>query len=206
MADAWPMIRTEREATADLLDSLSPEQWAAATLCPAWSTKEVAGHMIASAELTPPAFFMGLTKAGFRFNRMVDTDAHRFSAGDPGALGPRMRAGAVRTTHPPGPVLAMLGESVVHAEDIRRPLGLRREYPEASLVALANFYPGSNLLIGAKRRVAGLRLRASDAEWSMGDGPEVDGPLLSLVMVMTGRRVALDDLTGDGRAELVGRP
>jgi len=41
----------------------------------------------------------------------------------------------------------MLGEAVVHGEDIRRPLGLSREIPEETLVAVADFYKGSNLLI-----------------------------------------------------------
>ena len=59
-----------------------------------------------------------------------------------------------------------------------------------------------NLLIGAKKRIAGLRLEASDADWSTGDGPVVRGPALSLLLAMTGRRVALDDLSGDGLAAL----
>ncbi len=205
MADVWPMIRTEREASADLFDSLSSEQWTATTLCPQWNTKELAGHMIAAAEMTIPAFYAGFAKAGFRFNRMVDTDARRCSTGDPALLGARLRSAAPGPNHPPGPVVAMLGESIVHAEDIRRTLGLRRDYPEASLVAAADFYRRSNLLIGAKKRVAGLRLRATDADWAVGEGPEVDGPLLSLVMAMTGRQEAVGDLTGEGQTLLAAR-
>ncbi len=63
---------------------------------------------------------------------------------------------------------------------------------------LADLYTGSNLLIGAKKRVAGLTLRATDAEWSTGTGPEVAGPTIAIVMAMTGRTVAFDDLEGDG--------
>ena len=70
---------------------------------------------------------------------------------------------------------------------------------------MADFYQGSNLLIGSKRRIAGLTLRATDAEWSHGTGPEVSGPILSLVMAMTGRKVAADDLTGEGVATLRSR-
>ena len=46
---------------------------------------------------------------------------------------------------------------------------------------------------------------ATDAEWSHGTGPEVSGPILSLVMAMTGRKAPLDDLTGDGVATLRSR-
>ena len=69
----------------------------------------------------------------------------------------------------------------------------------------ADFYKGSNLLIGSKKRIEGLTLSATDAEWSHGTGPEVAGPILSLVMAMTGRKEALDDLTGDGATTLRSR-
>jgi len=70
------------------------------------------------------------------------------------------------------------------------------------VVRVADFFKGSNLLIGAKRRIDGLALRATDADWSHGNGPEVSGPILSLVMVMTGRQAALGDLSGEGVATL----
>ena len=42
-------------------------------------------------------------------------------------------------------------------------------------------------MVGAKKRIAGLKLSAIDASWTNGDGPEVSGPILALVQVMTGR-------------------
>jgi hypothetical protein len=66
------------------------------------------------------------------------------------------------------------------------------------VVRLADFYKGSNLVVGTKRRIEGLTLRATDADWSHGSGPEVAGPIMPLVMAMTGRKVALDNLTGEG--------
>ena len=98
--------------------------------------------------------------------------------------------------------MAMLGEIVVHGEDIRRPLGLKHQPPEEALVAVADSWKNSNLLIGSKRRITGLRLRATDTEWVHGDGPEVSGPLLSLILAMTGRKDVHPDLTGEGVAEL----
>jgi hypothetical protein len=40
--------------------------------------------------------------------------------------------------------------------------------------------------------------RANDIAWSTGQGPVVEGPMESLVLVMAGRRAGLDDLTGEG--------
>ena len=71
----------------------------------------------------------------------------------------------------------------------------------AGLEAAEDHGPGS-LLIGSKSRIAGLTLRATDANWSHGTGPEVSGPILSLVMAMTGRKQADDDLAGEGVATL----
>ena len=102
------------------------------------------------------------------------------------------------TNHPPAPVIAMLGEIVVHGEDIRRPLGLQRQCPEAALVAVADNYKKTNILIGSKRRITGLRLRATDCDWVYGDGPELSGPLISLILAMAGRSGARGDLAGEG--------
>jgi len=49
---------------------------------------------------------------------------------------------------------------------------------------------------------SGTTLRATDTEWQHGTGPEVSGPAIALVMAMTGRKAALDDLTGEGVAVL----
>jgi uncharacterized protein (TIGR03083 family) len=144
--------------------------------------------------------------AGFRFHVFTERGAKRLGALNPEELIRRLRERISTTNHPPAPVMAMLGEVVVHGEDIRRPLGLVHRSREAALVALADSWKKSNLLIGAKRRVAGLRLRATDANWVHGDGPEVTGPLSSLVLAMTGRKGAHDDLTGEGLAALANRP
>jgi uncharacterized protein (TIGR03083 family) len=206
MSDDWPKIKVEREACGDLFESLTPEQWASATLCPHWNVRELAGHLIAATDSSPRVFFSHMAKAAFSFNKMVETDAKHYSAGDPSGFAAAMRAGALRRNHPPGPVTAMLGEVVIHTEDIRRPLGLHRDVPEASLVAVADFYKGSNLIVGAKRRISGLRLKATDANWTNGDGPEVSGTLSSLILAMTGRREVLADLSGEGVTTLAARP
>jgi len=99
----------------------------------------------------------------------------------------------------------MLGEIIVHGDDIRRPLGLVHHSPAPALVALADSWKNSNLLIGAKKRITGLSLRASDVEWRHGAGPEVSGPLQSLVLAMTGRKGSHVDLAGDGLATLAAR-
>ncbi|MGH8970589.1 MAG: maleylpyruvate isomerase family mycothiol-dependent enzyme [Actinomycetes bacterium] len=136
---------------------------------------------------------------------MADSNIASETSGGPADTLAEFRRNLTATSHPPGPIVTWLGETVVHREDIRRPLGIAHTYPGDAVTRLADFYKGSNLLIGSKRRIAGVRLRATDAEWSSGEGPEVAGPLLSLVLAMTGRKAALDDLSGEGLATLRSR-
>ena len=70
---------------------------------------------------------------------------------------------------------------------------------------VADFYKGSSLVIGTKKRIAGLQLTATDVDWSHGEGPEVTGPMASLLMAMAGRKEAISDLSGDGVETLSSR-
>jgi uncharacterized protein (TIGR03083 family) len=204
-ASPWPMIHAEREALAKELSSLDDAQWQTRSLCADWSVREVLGHMIATARMTPARFFVGLASSGFRFNVMTARDVGRQTAGTPAEQLAEFRKLIPATTHPPGPVEAMLGEAIIHGEDIRRPLGIAHAYPQEGVIRVADFFKGSNLLLGSKKRIAGLGLRATDADWATGSGPEVSGPALSLVLAMTGRVAALSDLSGDGLETLRSR-
>jgi uncharacterized protein (TIGR03083 family) len=203
--EIWSNIHAEREQLAETLASLAPAQWSVDSWCGAWSVKEVVGHVLSAAEQTTFNFYKQLASAGFRFDVFADRDAKRLAALEPAELIRRLKARTTTTNHPPAPVIAMLGEIVVHGEDIRRPLGITHHSPEAALVAVADNWKNSNLLIGSKRRIAGVQLRATDATWSHGSGPLVSGPLQSLVLAMTGRKGALSDLSGDGVAVLEGK-
>jgi uncharacterized protein (TIGR03083 family) len=201
----WPIIHEERRALAADLEGLTDAQWATPSLCAEWTVRDVLGHMTATAKMTPPRFFTKLAGAGFRFNAMAARDA----AAEGGSSGAdalaRFRSQLDATTHPPGPVDAMLGEAMLHPEDIRRPLGITHAYSPEGLMRAADFYKGSNLLLGTKNRIAGLTLKATDVQWSHGTGPEVSGPMLDLLLAMTGRKAGLAALSGPGLATLQSR-
>jgi uncharacterized protein (TIGR03083 family) len=194
----WPLIHAEREALIADLGPLTGEQWATRSLCDEWTVRDVLGHMIATAKMTPPKFFISLAAAGFRFNNMTAKGVAAEATANPADGLANFRSHLKDTTAPPGPVEAMLGEAVIHSADIRTPLGIAHEYPEEALIRVADFYKGSNLIVGAKQRINGLTLRATDTGWSTGSGPEVTGPHLSLILAMTGRSAALAELSGTG--------
>jgi uncharacterized protein (TIGR03083 family) len=201
----WPVIHAEREALAYDLAALTDEQWAMRSLCGDWTVRQVLAHLTATARMTPVKFFAAFAGSGFRFGAMQAKDIAKETGGTPADGLAQFRSLITASTHPPGPVDAMLGEMIIHAEDIRRPLGITREYPAAAVTRVAEFCRGSNLLLGGKKRSTGLTLRATDADWSAGSGPVVSGPGVSLVLAITGRTIALDDLSGDGLATLRSR-
>jgi uncharacterized protein (TIGR03083 family) len=194
----WPTIHAERKALADDLAGLKDEQWQTPSLCDGWSVHDMLGHIVATNKMSPPKFFGHFIGAGFNFGKMAEKDIKAETAGGPAATLAEFNAHLNDTSAPPGPIDAMLGEALIHTEDIRRPLGIKREYPIEATVRCLNFFKNSNLIIGAKSRIAGLTLKATDADWSTGSGPEVSGPAHSLLMAMTGRKAVLDELSGPG--------
>jgi uncharacterized protein (TIGR03083 family) len=198
MVAVWPAIHAERQALLADLRDVPDEQWQTRSLCSQWTVKQVFGHMIATAQMTPPKFFLGLAGSGFSFTGFIEKNADRFSTGSPADLLAAFGGMQHRTNHPPGPNDTWLGEAIVHAEDIRRPLGIHRDYPLEAVTQVADSYKGSNLVIGAKNRIAGVTLRATDTDWTHGTGPEAAGRAIDLLLAMTGRPAGLDQLTGDG--------
>lgn len=202
----WPTIHAERKALADDLADLTAEQWATQSLCSEWNIHQVLAHQLTAAKMTPPKFFLKFAAAGFNFNKYAAKEVAIDSAGGPEATLAAFRAAMPRETAPPGPKETWLGEAFVHGEDIRRPLGIKRDYPLPEVARAIAFYARSNVIIGGRTRVAGLTLKATDTDFSVGSGPLVEGPAVSLLLAAAGRKSALDQLSGPGVETLRKRP
>ncbi len=205
MPDLWAQIHAERRALAADLAALTFEQWAYPSLCDGWSVRDVVAHLAASTKLTPGRFFSALITSGFRFNTLGAQKLAEELGASPEDTLANFCATIETTTHPPGPAGAMLGEIVVHSADVRRPLGIGTHSSAEAMIGAARVFLSSNAVIGARRRIAGLRLRANDLGWTSGSGPEIEGPMVSLVLAMCGRPAAVRDLTGEGVATLQAR-
>jgi uncharacterized protein (TIGR03083 family) len=201
------MIKAERAAQADALAALPAADWDKTSLCTDWTVRDVVAHMIDTATVTPPTFLMKFAGSGFRFPVMVRKNIAAIQDGrSDEQLVELFRSRVDARTAPPGPAMSWLGETIVHGEDVFRAVGGYRDHPAEHLVALADFYSNSNALIGSKTRIGGVTLRATDTDWKHGTGPEASGPMIALVMAMTGRKPALDDLGGEGVDVLRSRP
>jgi uncharacterized protein (TIGR03083 family) len=204
-ADIWPLVHAERAALASDLADLTGEQWATPSLCTGLTVREVLAHLTAGASLNPARWLAGVIRCRFDFDKQVAMRLAQQLGATPAETLGRFRRVVTSTTKPPLPTLAMLGESVVHAADIRLPLGIRHDYPIETLTRVAEYYQGTDLPVLSKRRIGGLRLVATDGPFTAGSGPLVSGTTLALTMAMAGRTAYCDELQGDGAASLRNR-
>ncbi len=197
--DVWPMVHAERAALIEDLAHLDDEQWEEPSLCAGWTVHDVVAHLVDTARTTRIGFVVGMVRARFDFDRQNARGLARERGASPQETLERLRQVATRTSTPPAHLDTRLIEEVVHGEDIRRPLGLTRAYPQEAVIRSLRLQARTPASFGgAKELTAGVRLTATDADLSIGAGPEVTGTALSLLLAISGRRVALDDLHGPG--------
>ncbi|QZY30705.1 maleylpyruvate isomerase family mycothiol-dependent enzyme [Nocardioides coralli] len=193
------MVHAERAALVQDLAGLPAEAWEHASLCDGWTVHDVVAHLVDTARTTRIGFVAGLVRSRFDFDAQNARGVRRARGRTPEETLARLRRVATRTTTPPAPLDSRLVEEVVHGEDIRRPLGLVRDYPEVAVSRALRHQAGVTAAFGgAKELVARVRFVADDTGLAVGTGPEVQGPLLSLLLAACGRRAALDDLRGPG--------
>ncbi len=167
-------------------------------MCAGLTVREVLAHLTAGASLNAVSWLAGVIRCRFDFDKQVAMRLAEQLGATPADTLERFRHIVPSRTKPPLPAIAMLGETIVHGEDIRRPLGIRRDHPIEVVTQVAEYYRGSDLVVVAKGRIGGLRLSADDGPFATGSGPLVSGPTLALTMAMTGRATYCDDLDGDG--------
>jgi uncharacterized protein (TIGR03083 family) len=206
LTDVWPVVHTERQALADDLEHLTVDQWATPSLCAGWDIHDVLAHLVETAKTTPLRFLVGFAAAGFDFDKSNANGIAAERAADPAATLAALRAVRLRTSSPLAPRDTRLVETFVHGEDIRRPLGIGRDYPPASVVRAIRYQARTSAAVGgSKARVAGVTLSATDIDFTFGSGPVVEGAAISLLLAACGRSSALADLTGPGVGVLAGR-
>jgi uncharacterized protein (TIGR03083 family) len=199
------LARAERGDFAAFLESLSPEQWQAPTLCDEWNVREVAAHAISFDELGPGELVRRFLSGLLIVDRINDVGVADYADRSPEQLVALIRAYA----RPHGLTAGFGGrialtDNMIHQQDIRRALGIPRTIPPERLLVALDFSLYAPTIRGAWR-ARGLRLVATDGGWSHGGGPEVRGPGEALLMVMAGRGDALKDLSGPGMDKLARR-
>jgi uncharacterized protein (TIGR03083 family) len=197
----------EMASISDLLDSLDDDQFDRPSLCDGWRVRDVISHMCVGYTFALPTITAKVARNGFSVDKasMVESIAY----GD--AHTPAQLRATYRRIHEQNirkgisrfiPNKEGLVDHMTHHQDIRRPLGLPREMPGDRLVAALDAVPRIGGFLKAKGRARGLRLVASDVDWTWGDGPELKGPGEAILLALGGRPSVLDELGGEGATVL----
>ena len=196
--DLWALAHAERAKLAEDLAGLGAEQWRHDTLCGGWNVEQVVAHLTAAASLNQWRWLCSMLGARFRPDVHNQRRLVEYCGSTPAETLDRFRAVITSTTAPSGHIPAYLGEVVVHAQDIRQPLGLARTPSVDALTPVGGFFAQRDFTVASHTHVAGLQLRADDGPLATGTGPLVTGSTLALVMSMAGRVPYLAELDGPG--------
>src|SRR5215218_2319634 len=199
--EKWRVIAGQRRLLADLLDGLDEDQGERRSLCTEWRVKDVAAHLA----LTPQSpGILRIVAEGVRARGNFDAvnrDLAKAHAVRPLAeLVAELRALADSRRKPAITTLDnLLFDTLVHVQDVTLPLGLTATMPlEAAREGVDRVWR-MGWPFWARRRLRGLRLIATDVDWTAGDGAETRGPVQALLLLVTGRTgVALPYLRGSG--------
>jgi uncharacterized protein (TIGR03083 family) len=192
------LARLEREEFAELLESLAPQQWGMPSLCNGWTVLDVVTHTVAYLGQSRTRLLINMIRACGDVDRINAGQLREQAGRSPARLVELMRQGA----EPSGAAALYRGrvgliECLIHQQDIRRPLEQPRAIPEERLRVSLD-YARVSPVIGGGRRTRGVRLVATDMDWSAGRGPEARGSGEALLLAMTGRAELLDELDGEG--------
>ena len=205
MKSTQQMARDEREGFAAFLDTLTPEQWDSPTLCDKWRVREVAIHTVSYDELDTAGLVGRFLKGRLSTDRI-----NAIGVADYADRSPKQIVGMIRANTEPTGLTGGFGgkialtDGMIHQQDIRRSIGLPRTIDPDRLRTALDFARFAPTIRGAWR-ARGVRLVATDLDWAYGKGPEVRGSGEALLMAMAGRRAALADLDGPGKAKLAQR-
>jgi uncharacterized protein (TIGR03083 family) len=198
---SWQVISEHRLGLAQLLEGLSAAEWEQPSLCAGWRVRDVAAH-VAMAPQVPGVGSMlvdGIRARG-SFHRLNHDTAVRHATRPKADIVAELRTYANSRRLPAVTNYRnILFDIQVHAQDIAIPLG--RDYPMQPEAARAGADRVWTMAwpFWARRRLRGVRLVATDADWSAGAGAELRGPVGMILLLLTGRTAtALPHLSGPG--------
>ena len=205
--ESWQVVVEQRLALAELLAGLSEADWEQPSLCAGWRVRDVAAHLtLIPIPPSPGSLLVDFAKARGNYARFNTLVSQRRAARTPTEIVQDLRTSAESRSVPRlvNPANVMW-DILVHAQDITIPLGIDFPTPPAAGAAAATRiwdlrWPFS---FGAKRRLDPFTLTATDADWTIGTGPEIAGPISAILLLLTGRTEAATPLlTGDGVCSL----
>lgn len=210
--EVWAVIDLQRQRTADLLDQLSDEEWRQPSLCQGWTIRDVAAHLTLQQVGLGSAIVLALShpRGLGNVNRMIHLSARSRAERPVDQLITQIRSTIGSRRHNIGlSNLETLTDILVHGQDIAIPLHRELEMPTAAVAVVATRVwkqrGGSKARVFRDLPIGGFRLTATDVAWSVGEGPEIQGPIAAILLLFAGRPAALTRLSGAGAESLRGQ-
>lgn len=160
-----------------MFEALDDKQWRVPSLCGDWTVRDIAGHLVMPFLVGMRSLLWGLALNRGDFDRFSSRTSRQIAARPPAELVQLLKANAEHRFTPPGlGPEAPLTDACVHARDVARPLGLPNSAPLATWRVVLDFVtsPAARRFV-PRDRLAGLRLTATDQDWSGGGGELVEG-------------------------------
>jgi uncharacterized protein (TIGR03083 family) len=197
MTDIRTAVAGERADLAVLLGELPEAEWDRPTLCEGWRVRELVAHIVMPYRLSMPRFLWGMVRSGGKFDRFADRHARSEAAAlSPDELTETLRQNVDHPWKPPGGGdQGALSHDVIHGLDLTVALGIDRQVPAERLrLILDDLNPRQVKYFGVD--LTGVQLRATDLDWTYGTGDPVTGSAQDLLLVLCGRTLPSDHLSG----------
>lgn len=207
----WRYVKQSRVSLIAYLETLSPEQWNQQSLCDGWKVRDVLAHLILEYHYDAKRSLKDIVLSGLSINRFMKYTAVSLGAKPTAELIAMFRHMVDEQVKPAAiPEINVLVELMIHEQDIRIPLLHVSPMDHDYLRLVFKHWQPRNFNLGEKitglaGRVNGLGFTLTDLKMSVGDGTEVIGTAQNVLMAVAGRKVTLDQLTGEGTAILKSR-
>ncbi len=202
-SSVWSVVHAERAQLVADLRGMPRGSWSTPSLCAGWTVHDVLAHLLDTAHTSRIGFVRRMIASRFDFDGDNAAGVARAKRADPEATLEAMHTAIGLTLTPPAARATRLVEAFVHGEDIRRPLGIKSDYPPDAVVAALAYQARTAVAMqGGRERVDGLRLIATDTADAIGSGTDVRGRAIDLLVAASGRTVARGAFEGPGAPRL----
>jgi uncharacterized protein (TIGR03083 family) len=187
-ADVQQLVGPQFQALADALGGQQSTVGDLASLCDGWTVRNVLAHLTMAARYDGPAFQAELAAADYDFQTLSDTIAQRDGELPLDVLLDNLRSETMAQWAPPGGGSAgALSHVIIHGLDITSAIGLPRTASDEATIVVLNGLTTGDVHQRFGTHIHGLRLIASDLDWTYGDGTPVEAEAADLILALAGR-------------------
>ena len=187
MTDLQSWVAPTYDGLVDLLATAPAETWDAPSLCEKWQVRHVVAHVTMPVRLTSEQFGAEMAAAGGNFSLLSDTVAARDASLPVTDHLAHLRSPLLHGWQPPGGGAAgALSHAVIHSLDVTVALDRPAVAPAEAVIAILDQLTAANGAIFGLD-LTGVRLEATDTDWSWGIGEAVRADSGHLAALLSGR-------------------